>query len=110
MIDCILSAKKHFWEVLLNEFFVEPENRFSLFLYLKTTQIDPFNLLYTTAGLTAIINMDDKSYSMSPEITYTGFTNWECRLRLTVLQGGDATEYGEKPNEYKTELRVRHFF
>lgn len=80
------------------------------YLYLKTTQKDPFNLLYTTAGLTAIINIEDKSYSMTPEITYTGFTNWECRLRLTALQGGDATEYGEKPNEYKTELRIRYFF
>ena len=80
------------------------------YLYLKTTQKDPFNLLYTTPGLTAIINIEDKSYSMSPEITYTGFTNWECRLRLTVLHGGNNTEYGEKPNEYKTELKVRYFF
>ncbi len=80
------------------------------YLFLKTTQKDPFNLLYTTPGLTAIINIEDKSYSMSPEITYTGFTNWECRLRLTVLQGGDNTEYGEKQNEYKSELKVRYFF
>ena len=67
------------------------------YLYIKTTQKDPFDLLYTTPGFIAIINMEDKSYSMSPEITYTGFTNWECRLRLTVLQGGNDTEYGEKP-------------
>jgi len=80
------------------------------YLYLKTTQKDPFDLLYTTAGLTAIINTDDKSYSMTPEITYTGFTNWECRLRLTALQGSDGTEYGEKSNQYKTEFRIRYFF
>jgi hypothetical protein len=80
------------------------------YLYIKTTQKEPFDLLYTTPGLIAIINMKDKSYSISPEITYTGFTNWECRLRLTVLQGGTNTEYGEKPNEYKTELKVQYFF
>ncbi len=80
------------------------------YIYLKTTQKDPFNLLYTTAGLTAIINVDDKSYSMSPEITYTGFTNWECRLRFTYLDGSSLTEYGEKQNESKGELRVRFFF
>jgi hypothetical protein len=80
------------------------------YLYIKTTQKDPFGLLYTTPGFIAIINTKDKSYSMSPEITYTGFTNWEYRLRLTLLQGGNATEYGEKPNEYKAELKVRYFF
>jgi len=80
------------------------------YLYIKTTLKEPFGLLYTAPGLSAIINMQDNSYSVSPEITYTGFTNWECRLRLTVLQGPDATEYGEKQNEYKTELRVRYFF
>ncbi len=80
------------------------------YLYIKTTQKELFDLLYTTPGLIAIINMKDKSYSISPEITYTGFTNWECRLRLTVLQGGTDTEYGEKPNEYKTELKIRYFF
>ncbi len=80
------------------------------YFYLKTSQKEPFDLLYTTAGLTTIINIEDKSYSISPEITYTGFTNWECRLRLTALQGGGATEYGEKPNEFKTELRIRYFF
>ena len=80
------------------------------YLYIKITQKEPFGLLYTAPGFSAIINMQDNSYSISPEITYTGFTNWECRLRLTVLQGPDATEYGEKQNEYKTELRVRYFF
>jgi hypothetical protein len=80
------------------------------YIYLKTTQKDPFNLIYTTAGLTAIINIDDKSYSMTPEITYTGFTNWECRLRFTYLDGSSLTEYGEKQNESKGELRVRFFF
>jgi hypothetical protein len=80
------------------------------YLYIKTTHKEPFDLLYTTPGVSAIINMQDKSYSISPEITYSGFTNWECRLRLTVLQGPDATDYGEKQNEYKTELRVRYFF
>ena len=80
------------------------------YLYIKTTQKEPFDLLYTTPGFMAIINMEDKSYSLGPEITYTGFTNWECRLRLTVLQGGTDTEYGEKQNAYKTEVKVRYFF
>jgi len=80
------------------------------YLYIKTTQKEPFDLLYTTPGLLAIINMEDKSYSISPEITYTGFTNWECRLRFTYIDGSRMTEYGEKQNESKSEIRVRFFF
>lgn len=41
---------------------------------------------------------------------YTGFTNWELRLRLTFLQGGNPSEFGEKQNENKLELRVRYHF
>jgi hypothetical protein len=80
------------------------------YLYLKTTQKEPFGLLYTTPGLLAIINMEDQSYSIGPEITYTGFTNWEWRLRFTYLDGSRLSEYGEKQNESRGEIRVRFFF
>jgi hypothetical protein len=80
------------------------------YLYVKITQKEPFNLLYTTPGLTTILNLEDKSFSTSPEIVYTGFTNWEWRLRFTVIEGDRFTEYGEKLNESKAEIRVRYFF
>ena len=57
-----------------------------------------------------VINLDDKSYSISPEMVYTGFTNWELRLRFSYLNGGTSTEYGEKMNSNKLELRLRYFF
>ena len=41
---------------------------------------------------------------------YTGFTNWEIRLRYTLLGGDDFTEFEEKPNENKLEFRVRYYF
>ncbi|OKY76066.1 MAG: hypothetical protein BM485_05340 [Desulfobulbaceae bacterium DB1] len=80
------------------------------YLYARITGKDPFDLLYFTPGLTAIVNLDDRSYSLSPEITYSGFTNWEVRLRFSRLAGGGMTEYGEKQNSNKIELRVRSFF
>ena len=80
------------------------------YIYVKVTQKEPFNLLYTTPGVTTIFNLDDTSFSTSPEITYTGFTNWEWRLRFTYIDGGRFTEYGEKLNESKAEVRVRYFF
>jgi hypothetical protein len=41
---------------------------------------------------------------------YTGFTNWEIRGRFSYLGGGESTEYGEKSNSNKWEVRVRYFF
>ncbi len=80
------------------------------YLYARFTQKEPLNILYFTPGLTAIVNLDDLSSSISPELVYTGFTNWELRLRFSYISGSDVTEYGEKQNSNKLELRVRYFF
>ncbi len=80
------------------------------YLYARFTQKEPFDILYFSPGLFTIINLEDKSYSISPEMVYTGFTNWELRLRFSYLSGGTSTEYGEKVNSNKLELRVRYFF
>jgi len=80
------------------------------YLYLKINQKDPFDILYFTPGLIAMLNLDDRSYSVSPEMLYTGFTNWEIRLRYTFLGGDDFTEFKEKQNENKIELRIRYHF
>lgn len=80
------------------------------YLYVRMTKKEPFELLYFSPGLTAIVNLDDDSYSLSPEAVYTGFTNWEMRLRFSLLKGASFSEYGEKQNENKLELRLRYFF
>ncbi|MBW1669790.1 MAG: hypothetical protein JRI67_03235 [Deltaproteobacteria bacterium] len=80
------------------------------YLYVRFTQKEPFDILYFSPGFFTIINLDDKSYSISPEMVYTGFTNWELRLRFSYLNGGTSTEYGEKMNSNKLEFRVRYFF
>ncbi|MBC2715916.1 MAG: hypothetical protein HF978_11465 [Desulfobacteraceae bacterium] len=80
------------------------------YLYLKINQKDPFDILYFTPGLIAILNLDDQSFSITPEILYTGFTNWELRMRMTFLNGGNHTEFAEKQNENKLECRIRYHF
>ncbi len=80
------------------------------YLYGKFTWKEPFDMLYLTPGLTTVVNLDDQSCSISPEVVYTGFTNWELRLRMTLLEGNGFTEFGEKLNSNKVELRVRYFF
>jgi hypothetical protein len=80
------------------------------YLYARLTWKEPFELLYFTPGCTAIVNLDDDSFSLSPEAVYSGFTNWELRLRFTLLEGSDFSEYGEKQNDNRLELRLRYFF
>lgn len=71
---------------------------------------EPRNLLYLTPGLQVLYNLDDRSFSVSPDISYTGIENLELRLRATVPVGDTLTEWGEKPNQYKIELRARYHF
>ncbi|MBW2329151.1 MAG: hypothetical protein JRF04_05975 [Deltaproteobacteria bacterium] len=80
------------------------------YLYARFTQKEPFDILYFSPGLNTIINLEDKSYSISPELVYTRFTNLEFRMRFSYLNGGTFTEYGEKTNSNKLELRARYFF
>lgn len=80
------------------------------YLYLRSSWKDAFDTLYFTPALTVIANLDDSSYQLSPEVTYSGIDNLELRLRLSLLQGDALTEFGEKPNDRRAELRLRYFF
>jgi hypothetical protein len=80
------------------------------YLYLRISQKEPFDILYFTPAVTWICNLDDRSFSIAPELVYTGITNLELRLKGTVLAGDKFTEFGEKPNDYRIELRVRYYF
>lgn len=80
------------------------------YLYARIIHKEPFDLLYFIPALNAIINLDDDSYSLSPEAVYSGFTDWELRLRFSHIAGEGNTEHGEKLNEDKFELRIRYYF
>jgi hypothetical protein len=80
------------------------------YLYLRVSQSEPFDILYFTPSLTWIFNLDDRSFSLAPELLYTPITNLELRLRTGVLVGGKDSEFGEKQNDYRLELRVRYYF
>jgi len=80
------------------------------YLYLRISQKEPFDILYFTPSITWIYNVDDRSFSLSPELLYAGITNLELRLKGTLLAGEEFSEYGEKQNDYRIELRVRYYF
>ena len=56
------------------------------------------------------MNVNDKSFSLSPEFSYTWITNLELRLKASFIIGKRLSEYGEKQNDYRTELRARYYF
>ena len=80
------------------------------YLYLRISQKEPFNIVYLTPALTGIVNLNDGSFSLSPELLYYAVTNLELRLKTTFLVGDKHTEYGEKANDYRLELRMRYYF
>jgi len=80
------------------------------YLYLRASQKEPFDILYFTPALTSMVNVTDGSFNVIPELVYSPRTSLELCFRAVGLFGGKATEYGEKRNDYRLELRVRYFF
>ena len=80
------------------------------YLYVRVSQKEPFNILYFTPSITGIVNINDKSFSVSPELLYTGVTNLGLRLKTTFLSGQSNSEYGEKYNDCRIELMARYYF
>ena len=80
------------------------------YLYLRFSTKEPFDWVYFVPALTTIYNLDDNSYSLSPEMIYTGIENLELRFKATLLYGDNNSELIEKRNEQKYEFRLRYFF
>ncbi|GAB6192260.1 hypothetical protein JCM39068_20090 [Desulfocastanea catecholica] len=80
------------------------------YLYARFSRKDPFDILYFTPAVTTIVNLDDDSLTLTPELIYTGYTNWEIRLRCAILEGNTGSDFGEKQNSSRIELRLRYFF
>jgi hypothetical protein len=81
------------------------------YLYLRISQKEPFDILYFTPAVTSIYNLHDRSFQVTPELLYVPITNLEFRLRTGLLVAGNKnSEFGEKPNDYRIELRARYYF
>lgn len=80
------------------------------YLYAKASVSEPFGWVYGAASLTAMTNLNDRSWQLVPEVSYTGFNNVELRARAFFLGGGDHTEFGEKAASRRIEVYARFFF
>lgn len=80
------------------------------YLYARVSQKEPGDILYFTSALTAIANLRDGSFSLAPELLYTGIINLELRIKATTTVGANQTEFAEKQNDARIELRLRYYF
>jgi hypothetical protein len=80
------------------------------YVYAQASQKEPFDILYFTPSLTTMVNLDDHSFQVFPELLYTGVKNLELRLRFFFITGGTGTDFGEKPNSRRLEFRLRYYF
>lgn len=80
------------------------------YVYFRAQQKDALGIVYFQPALTAMINVQDQSYQITPELLYTGVKNLDLRLRVFLLHGGADTDFGEKQASRRIELRVRYYF
>jgi hypothetical protein len=79
-------------------------------LYFRVSQKEPFDILYLTMTATVIMNLGDRSLSLSPEASYMLTSDLELRPRLILPLGSSDTEFGNKLNAAKGELRCIYYF
>jgi hypothetical protein len=80
------------------------------YVYGRVNQPDALGVLYLTLGASTIVNLDDGSFSLLPEVQYKPTENLELRWLANIQRGGTRTEFGEKPADVRVELRARYYF
>jgi hypothetical protein len=80
------------------------------YLYFRAQQKDALGIVYFQPAITAMMNLQDRSFQVTPELSYTGINNLELRARLFLLHGGASTDFGEKQNSRKFEVYARYYF
>jgi len=80
------------------------------YLYFRLSQKEPFDILYLTPTVTVIANLGDPSFSLNPELSYMVTPHLELRPRFIIPFGPDNSEFGEKMNALRSELRVVLYF
>jgi hypothetical protein len=80
------------------------------YLYGRVNQPDALGALYLALGASAIVNVDDGSFTLLPELQYKPTENLELRWLGNIQRGGARTEFGEKQRNVRMELRARYYF
>ncbi|GAB4404885.1 MAG: hypothetical protein OHK0048_24500 [Rhodoferax sp.] len=80
------------------------------YAYVKASVSEPLGWVYGSAAVSWMVNAQDHSWQLTPELAYTGFAGWDLRARLIWLHGAPLTEFGEKLAQRRLELTARYSF
>jgi len=80
------------------------------YLYVKLIQPEPFSWLYSSISMFSIFNLADKSFLISPQLSYKPYTNFEVLLWPVFFFGNNHAEYGSKQFKRKVEIWMRFYF
>jgi hypothetical protein len=80
------------------------------YLYGRVNQPDALGILFLTIGSSAIVNLDDGSYTVLPEVQYKATQTLELRWFASIQRGRSWTEFGEKQADLRLEVRARYYF
>lgn len=77
------------------------------YVYGRVNQPDALRVFYLTLGASAIVNANDGSYAVLPEVQYKPTENLELRWLTNIQRGRSRTKFGEKQADLRLELRAR---
>jgi len=80
------------------------------YVYIKISQPEPFNFIYFTPSVFAIINTADGSILLAMPLSYKPVMNFELLLTPALFTGGDTSEFGSKSQRGKIEFLGRFYF
>ncbi len=85
------------------------KNPMQKYLYLKVSQPEPLNLLYSNISYTNIYNLLDNSNSSKVHFSYEPYNNMNYYVDFFGLIGEESTEFGDKLN-IGSEVGVKIIF
>jgi len=80
------------------------------YLYLKLTQPEPFELLYFTPSLAALLNIDDLSLCISSSLSYKPVNNFEIIVESRFYIGEATSEMGSKAQLFQIDFKLLFYF
>jgi hypothetical protein len=76
------------------------------YLYFRVLQPEPFNLVYFNPALSLLWNIDDNSLFFSLPLSWKPVNNFEIVLQPNLMWGRENTEFGERSQSFRVDLKM----
>jgi hypothetical protein len=80
------------------------------YVYLRISRKEPFDILYFTPWMAAMVNLQDWSWNLQAGLTWTPISNWELNTRIGIPMGPSGSDFGERQNRIRPEIWIRYYF